>query len=500
MPARRRLPSKRALRRGACRLGARHVAALHWLQSVGLAPWHALRWQAAAFTLLVVGSAARADTRGEAIRHLLSLLRGSEQEYAEAFDPSGRLVQPVEIDEADLLLAAARGTAARLGNAVPADLASRLAGLDAAVRGRQPPATVLAQLQDVRRSITAATGVADRMRPPQIPSTVRGQQAFAANCTSCHGARGTGDAVDAQRLQPPAPDFTDPTYMREQSPADFFLVISLGRQRSAMPAWEEALSLQQCWDLVSYLWSLRPVRLDVGERLFVAYCARCHAAASAPAPTSGGLQATAAPLTDFDTMAMRSDADLYAKVMNGITGTAMPALQGVLSSPDAWDLVAFVRALSLASRPPSSGAATVGAASAESERAAVLRQITARVTAAVDAYRLGEADAGDLAAGAYLAFEPLEPALGTRDPAAVRRVEMEFARLQRALHQADALNEVAAAAAATARSLEAVRDATRPRLPAAGPSVAFGIACGLPAAAVLVVLYVYVTRRMRSAG
>jgi mono/diheme cytochrome c family protein len=59
-------------------------------------------------------------------------------------------------------------------------------------------------------------------------------------------------------LDPPPANFTDPEFMRGVAPFDLFNIIAVGRSGSAMPSWEDVLSIQDRWDVVSYLWAVHP--------------------------------------------------------------------------------------------------------------------------------------------------------------------------------------------------------------------------------------------------
>ena len=432
------------------------------------------------------------------VRRVLALLRGVEQEYREAFDENGALVRPMELEEAKLLLAEAR-TLQRMGGTIPADLGQRLAALTAAVESRAPVDAVAAQVGEIRGTLRTATGVSEEMLPAELPAASRGKALYTVNCASCHGERGTGDGPDAQRLERRPPDFTDMVFMREETPADFFLVISLGRRLTAMAAWGDALSVQDRWDLISYLWALRSsFRAGLeGQRLFITHCAGCHATAAA------GLDAeqSAAPkgaLTDIERTGAQSDAEIYTAVTDGIAGKGMPGFRSTLSDEERWKVVAFVRALTLgdsASVGEGPSAAAVGGEQPYLEQA--VSRVQRAVAAALDAYRLHQDDAPDLAATAYLAFEPLEPSIAGRDPQAVSRVEAQFVRLQKALRQPGALREVELATAAVADALEATKTRS-PGAPEAHRKAGGMIAALVTAAGLAGFLYVSWRRRSRA--
>ncbi len=93
-------------------------------------------------------------------------------------------------------------------------------------------------------------------RPNPVPannaSRARGKKLFAANCASCHGAKGIGDGPAGAALNPKPADLTA---MAGQHPdGDFAWKIANGR--GTMPAWNGRLSEKNIWDLVNFIQSL----------------------------------------------------------------------------------------------------------------------------------------------------------------------------------------------------------------------------------------------------
>lgn len=222
--------------------------------------------------LALAVAAAGADEPTHA-RRLLALLAGVAAEYGEAFADDGTLARPIELDEAALLVDDAR----REAEGLPSDVDRRLAALGEAIAARAPSAAVTERVQAIRLAVEDASGVAEDVMPPARPSPARGEAIYRANCVRCHGERGAGDGPDAATLERKPRDFTDAAFMQGETPADFFRVVSLGRRRAAMPAWEDVLSVQERWDVVSYLWSLpadvRPALAEVRRRLDAALTA-----------------------------------------------------------------------------------------------------------------------------------------------------------------------------------------------------------------------------------
>jgi len=84
-----------------------------------------------------------------------------------------------------------------------------------------------------------------------------GEQIYSANCAACHGANGAGDGPAAAALDPKPADFTDAAMMNSLSDAYLFWRISQGGTvapfNSAMPAWENALSEEERWQVIAYI-------------------------------------------------------------------------------------------------------------------------------------------------------------------------------------------------------------------------------------------------------
>src|SRR4029453_17079361 len=140
-----------------------------------------------------------------------------------------------------------------------------------------------ARVTAIATAISERTGVRDEPLPPDPPSVARGQAVFSENCAGCHGAHGDGGGDEAKRLGLKPASFIDQEFMRGETPRDFFNVITLGRRRAGMPEGAQALSVQQRWDLVAYIWSLAhsPGALAEGQGLYLAHCGGCHGATGA---------------------------------------------------------------------------------------------------------------------------------------------------------------------------------------------------------------------------
>jgi mono/diheme cytochrome c family protein len=88
--------------------------------------------------------------------------------------------------------------------------------------------------------------------PASRDSVTRGGALFAIYCTPCHGAGGKGDGLVTPRFIP-APDLTGP---QVQGRPDGHMAYYIGYGGAIMPAYGEALSVSERWDLVNYLRTL----------------------------------------------------------------------------------------------------------------------------------------------------------------------------------------------------------------------------------------------------
>jgi len=84
---------------------------------------------------------------------------------------------------------------------------------------------------------------------------VAGEELYSTNCVSCHGASGRGDGLQAASFGDQLPDFTDLEWMSETSDQELQTVITNGSS-TGMPAFNETLTEDERWALVSYLRSL----------------------------------------------------------------------------------------------------------------------------------------------------------------------------------------------------------------------------------------------------
>ncbi|HEV7731273.1 MAG TPA: cytochrome c [Candidatus Binatia bacterium] len=283
-----------------------------------------------ALVVLALVAVVRADDRTADVQRLLDLLAGTQAHYREAFEDGGdELSSEVDLEEARLLMTDACDLNRRLAIVPTAQLDALLRDLDV----RTGVATVAERLDAFRTTITARTGIVPATLPQAPPSAARGRVLFQENCALCHGATGAGDGPDTKRLHLTPADFTSVEFMRRETPADFFTMITMGRRKRGMPDWS-SLSVQQRWDLIAYVWTLAYGDADrtEGTTLWTERCAACHAHDLA---TPGRL-------------ADRDDRTLFVRLSRA------PHLDATTGLTDAqrWRLVAHARALSLGGGAP----------------------------------------------------------------------------------------------------------------------------------------------------
>ncbi len=84
-------------------------------------------------------------------------------------------------------------------------------------------------------------------------SIAHGQALFAIYCAPCHGPGGKGDGPVSPKFIPP-PDITHPSIQKART--DGYLQHVIGTGGAVMPAYGEALSPEERWDVVNYLRSI----------------------------------------------------------------------------------------------------------------------------------------------------------------------------------------------------------------------------------------------------
>jgi mono/diheme cytochrome c family protein len=147
--------------------------------------------------------------------------------------------------------------------------------------------------------------------PTTQPSPAAVTATYETRCANCHGSAGQGNGPQAIQANLPVPDLTDPTILRETTPARWYGIISNGVDGAAMPPFGEESSnpLRQIdrWNLAFYLYTLGtpPTQVAMGQALYESFCADCHG-------TDGAGTAGSPGFTDLAKMAGKSQVDLFS--------------------------------------------------------------------------------------------------------------------------------------------------------------------------------------------
>jgi mono/diheme cytochrome c family protein len=116
---------------------------------------------------------------------------------------------------------------------------------------RPPPGTVPREGSEL---VVARELYTARKNP--VPATAdslgRGRRLYATYCTPCHGESGKGDGLVTPRFIPP-PDLTGAAV---QAKTDGHFSYYIGYGGALMPAYGEALSVSDRWDIVNHLRAL----------------------------------------------------------------------------------------------------------------------------------------------------------------------------------------------------------------------------------------------------
>ena len=401
------------------------------------------------------------------VRRSLTLLNVVGEEYREGV-VDGQVVLPVEYEEARAFLEEARGRLTSAAPAVAAATADAFARARTAIEAKVPADQVRAQLEALRGEVSTRTGISEPVFPDRAPSAARGRALYEDHCAACHGIGADGRGAVAANLKPSPANFTDPAFMRGETPFDFFHVITLGRVNSAMPAWGDVLSLQDRWDLVSFVWTVSgsPGHAAEGQGVYLSACAGCHGAAGdGRGEYASALGAPLAALKEPATLSRISDVELARVVADGKPGTAMPGFAGRLTPAQIDAAVTYVRRLSLGGED---GTQTVAADGEAARFAGLLTLLSDEYQKAMPAggavVEQEMVEVGILLAQLQRQAPRLQTALAQRDGAAATQLAASVNETADAISKRAPAVEVAAAAGRTKQLVEA-------QFPAAGAAV-----------------------------
>ncbi len=342
-------------------------------------------------------------------RRLGNIVGVAIDEYGKGVDASGRIVLQLEYDEAVAFLSDARALTSRVTDNRAAELASLVDEMRTAVDRRRPPAEI-ALIQ--ARFVQLLGPDASLDYPTAAVSLTAGKSLYDQRCASCHGASGGGDGFAAARLEPAPTAFSDRSITADVTPALMYRVVSVGISGTAMPGFTD-LTPAERWAVVTYVTTLRATEEQAsrGRALIATHCVRCDGTE----PPQG---------QRFDWLAERHDVQLVAAIAAGDAALGLDAA-AKLHGADADAIVAALRAT------PQVVAAPVRTPSV------VAADVLAILDRALEGARAKDAHAADLAFDAYVAFEPLESQVRTRDPGLVALLERYFADFKGAVAKGD---------------------------------------------------------------
>ncbi len=180
--------------------------------------------------------------------------------------------------------------------------------------------------------------------PTFRPSASLGRALYGANCASCHGDQGKGDAPEARFMNPKPSNFTDPQVARQATPSNSFRAVTRGVLGSAMISFDIALTEEQRWNVVFYERSLGTTRerIDRGRTVYQGKCAACHGVSGqGDGPQAAGLPRRPANFADARFMAALSSQDLFQAMTRG-TQNQPDHVFTDLSEDDRWAMADFL--------------------------------------------------------------------------------------------------------------------------------------------------------------
>ena len=389
---------------------------------------------AIAAALLLGGISVPLAAQQSPAKRLSSIVSVAVAEYALGVDERGRLVSDLEYTEAVDFLADARTVAERLSGARAVEARAVLDTIIAAVGAKRPSGEVVA----IHARFNAALGSDAALDMPAEPIDLAdGRVLYEANCASCHGMTGGGDGPASAGMSPAPPAVGQLEAMLDVPPALAYNVVSVGVKGTPMPGFGDELSVEQRWNIVSYLDVLRHSAGEraEGEGLFLQRCASCHGLSGG---SDGVLNAALSKLPpeigSFAWQATHSDAQLAEVIREGMRASAMPPSRD-LTDDEVAKIVAYVRSLPVREGAPAPALA-LAAQTPVGEAAA--RQVFFLLDQALSAARDGRLDeANDRAFDSYIAFEPLESRARARSPGLVTAMERYFAEFKGHLRARD---------------------------------------------------------------
>ena len=342
--------------------------------------------------LVAICSPIAAQTKKAEVETLWRLLDYIAVDYPGAVD-KGKVINEAEYSEMEEFSGTVVDGLAKLPpKSSRAALIVKSNELNTAIDNKVSPELVARQARLLATDLLRSYPVP--LAPKTAPNVQNGKQLYAQNCASCHGMSGNGQGPDAGQLNPAPIAFTDVERARERSLFALYQVIGQGLDGTAMQSFAD-LPAQDRWDMAAYAGSFAFKEASTGQELW------------------------------------KNDASIRALFPDLAALASMtPANLGKQIGPERADAVmAFLR-----NHPEVVGTASSGSL-------ALSRTKLKESLAAYQAGRKDEAEA--LALSAYLdGFEPLEPALASRDSTLLKAIERAMGAVRVAINDDQPVAEV----------------------------------------------------------
>ncbi len=324
---------------------------------------------------LISGPALAADSTETKAKQIWQLLDYVAVDYGGAV-ANGTVLKASEYAEMQEFVATAERQLGELPSKTDkARLLQQATELRRAVANKADPA-IVAQLAHALSS-AVQKAYPFPVAPAAVPDLARGAQLFQAQCAACHGMQGHGDGPLATSLNPKPTALAEHLRARERSLFALHQIISNGVPGTAMQGFG-SLSDEDRWALAFFVGTLPYVQSDktAGAKLW---------------QTNGQARQTVANL-------------------EALTQTSEHVLADKLDEPSAKALTAYLRA-------------NPSALDANKPKGTAIAK--AKLGESVVALQNGDrATAAKLALSAYLdGFEPVEPALATRNRPLFEQIE-----------------------------------------------------------------------------